>query len=164
MVVVNIFRSNLKWDYSITMMFLFIQWLTKEIYLSVATKQCWYFLAIYSQLQNSDQNKKDNTVLHPNETNQLVFVYSRFIILSVVSGLALVYSAAVILLPSTRETILKRRFRFGTPNGVEALVRKTQVCGTHFHKIIVFIKIPWSSLTALESFTYFYGVAKIDTA
>lgn len=51
----------------------------------------------------------------------------RFIILSVVSGIALWYSAAVILLPSTRETILKRRFRFGTPNGVEALVRKTQV-------------------------------------
>lgn len=51
----------------------------------------------------------------------------RFIILSVVSGVALVYSAAVILLPSTRETILKRRFRFGTPTGVEALVRKTQV-------------------------------------
>lgn len=53
--------------------------------------------------------------------------FSRFIILSVVSGLALVYSAAVILLPSTRETILKRRFRFGTPAGVESLVRKTQV-------------------------------------
>lgn len=41
--------------------------------------------------------------------------------------MALVYSAAVILLPRTRETILKRRFRFGTPTGVEALVRKTQV-------------------------------------
>lgn len=51
----------------------------------------------------------------------------RFIILSVVSGVALVYSAAVILMPRTRETILKRRFRFGTPTGVEALVRKTQV-------------------------------------
>lgn len=59
---------------------------------------------------------------------------SRFIILAVVSGLAIVYSAAVIILPSTRETILKRRFRFGTPNGVEALVRKTQV--TIFYKLL----------------------------
>lgn len=60
------------------------------------------------------------------ELLEIMYVY-RFIILSVVSGLAIVYSAAVILMPRTRETILKRRFRFGTPNGVEALVRKTQV-------------------------------------
>lgn len=51
-----------------------------------------------------------------------------FIILGILSGLALVYSAAVLLLPSIRETILIRRFRFGTPSGVSALIRKTQVC------------------------------------
>ncbi|KAG6460032.1 innexin inx3 [Manduca sexta] len=68
-------------------------------------------------------------VLALNILNEKIFIFLWFwfIILSVVSGLALAYSAAVILLPSTRETILKRRFRFGTPNGVEALVRKTQV-------------------------------------
>ncbi|XP_028027371.1 innexin inx3 [Bombyx mandarina] len=68
-------------------------------------------------------------VLALNILNEKIFIFLWFwfIILSVVSGLALVYSAAVCLLPSTRETILKRRFRFGTPNGVEALVRKTQV-------------------------------------
>ncbi|XP_066601013.1 innexin inx3 isoform X2 [Prorops nasuta] len=46
---------------------------------------------------------------------------------SVLSGIALLYSMAVVLLPSTRETILKRRFKFGTPAGVNALIRKTQV-------------------------------------
>lgn len=56
-----------------------------------------------------------------------IFIWFWFIILSVLSGLALVYSVAVILLPSTRETILKRRFRFGTPSGVSGLIRKTQV-------------------------------------
>ncbi|XP_045764997.1 innexin inx3 [Maniola jurtina] len=68
-------------------------------------------------------------VLALNILNEKIFIFLWFwfIILSIVSGLALVYSAAVILLPSTRETILKRRFRFGSPNGVEALVRKTQV-------------------------------------
>uniref|UniRef100_A0A2A4K0X0 Innexin n=1 Tax=Heliothis virescens TaxID=7102 RepID=A0A2A4K0X0_HELVI len=68
-------------------------------------------------------------VLALNILNEKIFIFLWFwfIILSVVSGLALVYSAAVILLPSTRETILKRRFRFGTPAGVESLVRKTQV-------------------------------------
>lgn len=56
-----------------------------------------------------------------------IFLWFWFIILAVLSGLALVYSAAVVLLPSTRETILKRRFRYGTPNGVETIIRKTQV-------------------------------------
>ncbi|CAB3243103.1 unnamed protein product [Arctia plantaginis] len=68
-------------------------------------------------------------VLALNILNEKIFIFLWFwfIILSVVSGLALLYSAAVVLLPSTRETILKRRFRFGTPQGVESLVRKTQV-------------------------------------
>ncbi|GBP45043.1 Innexin inx3 [Eumeta japonica] len=67
-------------------------------------------------------------VLALNILNEKIFIFLWFwfIILSVVSGLALLYSAAVILLPRTRETILKRRFRFGTPTGVEALIRKTQ--------------------------------------
>uniref|UniRef100_A0A2H1VX70 Innexin n=1 Tax=Spodoptera frugiperda TaxID=7108 RepID=A0A2H1VX70_SPOFR len=60
-------------------------------------------------------------VLALNILNEKIFIFLWF------CGLALVYSAAVILLPSTRETILKRRFRFGTPAGVESLVRKTQV-------------------------------------
>lgn len=68
-------------------------------------------------------------VLALNILNEKIFIFLWFwfIILSVVTGLALLYSAAVILLPNTRETILKRRFRFGTPAGVESLVRKTQV-------------------------------------
>ncbi|XP_066601012.1 innexin inx3 isoform X1 [Prorops nasuta] len=56
-----------------------------------------------------------------------IFLWFWFIILAVLSGIALLYSMAVVLLPSTRETILKRRFKFGTPAGVNALIRKTQV-------------------------------------
>lgn len=56
-----------------------------------------------------------------------IFLWFWFIILAILSGLAIVYSAAVILLPSTRETILKRRFRFGAPNAVDTIIRKTQV-------------------------------------
>ncbi|CAH0555057.1 unnamed protein product [Brassicogethes aeneus] len=56
-----------------------------------------------------------------------IFIWFWFIMLAVLSGLAMVYSAAVILLPSTRETILKRRFRFGAPNAVDTIIRKTQV-------------------------------------
>ncbi|CAH1374871.1 innexin inx3 [Tenebrio molitor] len=56
-----------------------------------------------------------------------IFLWFWFIILAVFSGLAIVYSAAVVLLPSTREMILKRRFRFGAPNAVDTIIRKTQV-------------------------------------
>ncbi|KAJ8981651.1 hypothetical protein NQ317_000879 [Molorchus minor] len=56
-----------------------------------------------------------------------IFLWFWFIILAILSGLAIVYSAAVVLLPSTRETILRRRFRFGAPNAVDTIIRKTQV-------------------------------------
>lgn len=56
-----------------------------------------------------------------------IFLWFWFIIIAILSGLAIVYSAAVILLPSTRETILKRRFRFGSDNAVDTIIRKTQV-------------------------------------
>lgn len=56
-----------------------------------------------------------------------IFLWFWFILLAVMSGMALIYSSAVLLLPSIRETILIRRFRFGTPAGVTALIRKTQV-------------------------------------
>lgn len=56
-----------------------------------------------------------------------IFLWFWFIILAVMSGLALLYSMAVVLLPSTREAILKKRFKFGTPSGVSVLIRQTQV-------------------------------------
>lgn len=61
-----------------------------------------------------------------------IFIWFWFILLAVLSGLAIVYSAAVILLPSTRETILRRRFRFGAPNAVDTIIRKTQVIYFNF--------------------------------
>jgi len=56
-----------------------------------------------------------------------IFLWFWFIILAIISGMALAYSIAVITLPSIRETILLRRFKFGTPQSVSALIRKTQV-------------------------------------
>jgi hypothetical protein len=56
-----------------------------------------------------------------------IFLWFWFIFLSVLSGLALLYSTVIVVLPSIRETILKRRFRFGTPTGVSSFVDKTQV-------------------------------------
>lgn len=56
-----------------------------------------------------------------------IFLWFWFIILAVISGMALAYSIAVVTLPSIRETILLRRFKFGTPQSVSALIRKTQV-------------------------------------
>ena len=56
-----------------------------------------------------------------------IFLWFWFILLAALSGAAMLYSMAVVLLPSTRETILRRRFKFGTPAAVSALIRKTQV-------------------------------------
>lgn len=56
-----------------------------------------------------------------------IFLWFWFIILAIMSAMALLYSMAVVLLPSTRETILRKRFKFSTPAGVNALIRKTQV-------------------------------------
>ncbi|KAL6431541.1 hypothetical protein ACFW04_007247 [Cataglyphis niger] len=56
-----------------------------------------------------------------------IFLWFWFIVLAIISGLAMLYSTAIVLMPSTRETILKKRFKFGTPTTVSALIRKTQV-------------------------------------
>lgn len=56
-----------------------------------------------------------------------IFLWFWFIILAVFSGLAVLYSMAIVLMPSTRETILKKRFKFGTSATVSTLIRKTQV-------------------------------------
>lgn len=68
-------------------------------------------------------------VLALNILNEKIFIFLWFwlIVLAVCTGLALVYSSLIIVLPSAREAILKKRFRFGSPAGVSSLIRKTQV-------------------------------------
>lgn len=61
-----------------------------------------------------------------------IFLWFWFIILAAMSGVALAYSTAVILLPSSREWIIKKRFKFSTPAAVKSLIRKTQVNFSHF--------------------------------
>lgn len=56
-----------------------------------------------------------------------IFLWFWFIILALLSGIAIIYSIMVVLLPSTRETILRRRFRIGTASEVNTIIRKTQV-------------------------------------
>lgn len=68
-------------------------------------------------------------VLALNILNEKIYIFLWFwlIVLAVLSALAVLYSMAVVLMPSTREAILKKRFKFGTPAMVSALIRKTQV-------------------------------------
>lgn len=72
-------------------------------------------------------------VLALNIINEKIFIFLWFwfILLSVLSGLALLYSTAIVLMPSTRETILKRRFKFGSSSTLSSLIRKTQVNKLH---------------------------------
>lgn len=56
-----------------------------------------------------------------------IFLWFWFIILAVLSACAILYSALVVMLPTTREAIIKRRFRNGTTNEVEGLISNIQV-------------------------------------
>jgi len=56
-----------------------------------------------------------------------IFLWFWFIILSVLSGLALLYSFSLAVYPPIREMVLKRRFKFTVPGGVATIIAKTQV-------------------------------------
>jgi hypothetical protein len=60
-----------------------------------------------------------------------IFLWFWFIILSVLSGLAVLYSTGISVYPPIREAVLKRRFKFTVPGGVATIVAKTQVSSTH---------------------------------
>ncbi|GLH11494.1 hypothetical protein R5R35_004186 [Gryllus longicercus] len=68
-------------------------------------------------------------VLALNIINEKIFIFLWFwfIILATLTALALLYSLVIVVLPSTRETIIRRRFKFSTPSAVSTLVEKTQV-------------------------------------
>lgn len=77
----------------------------------------------------SIQNYDALCILASNIINEkiYIFLWFWFIFLAVFSGVAVLYSMAIVLLPSTREKIIKKRFKFGTSSTVSTLIRKTQV-------------------------------------
>lgn len=50
-----------------------------------------------------------------------------FIILSILSGFAILYSAAIVMMPTTRVAVLKRRFRSATTKQLEKLTHRIQI-------------------------------------
>ena len=56
-----------------------------------------------------------------------IFLWFWFIFVAVMTGLSVLYTMAIVLLPSTREAIIKKRFKFGNDQVVSELIRKTQV-------------------------------------
>jgi len=68
-------------------------------------------------------------VLPLNILNEKIYIllWFWFIVLAIISAMSLVYSFALIMMPSVRKIVLLRRYKFGTPQEVSTLVRKTQV-------------------------------------
>lgn len=68
-------------------------------------------------------------VLALNILNEKIYIFLWFwlLLLAVLSACAIIYSALVVMLPTTREAIIKRRFRNGTTNEVEGLISNIQV-------------------------------------
>jgi hypothetical protein len=56
-----------------------------------------------------------------------IFLWFWFIILLILSALAILYSAVILMMPTSREAVIKRRFRHGTKKEVENLVRRIQI-------------------------------------
>lgn len=60
-----------------------------------------------------------------------------FIILATISGVAVLYSLVVIMMPTTRETIIKRSYRSGQRKEIAGLVRRLEVSLNHIYTSIV---------------------------
>lgn len=68
-------------------------------------------------------------VLALNILNEKIYIllWFWFIILSIMSTFAVLYSMALLTMPSAREFILKMRFKFTSDKDANTLVRETQV-------------------------------------
>lgn len=56
-----------------------------------------------------------------------IFLWFWFIILSIISAAALLYSFVIISMPTTRESVLRRKYRNGTGKAIEGLIRNIDV-------------------------------------
>lgn len=68
-------------------------------------------------------------VLALNILNEKIYIllWFWFIGLALMSAAAVLYSMAVLTMPSTREAILKKRFKFTSDNDANVLIRETQI-------------------------------------
>lgn len=56
--------------------------------------------------------------------------------MATLSALAIIYSAVILMMPTSREAVIKRRFRHGTKKEVESLIRRIQVIFLLFYVML----------------------------
>jgi len=68
-------------------------------------------------------------VLALNILNEKIYVFLWFwlFLLAFLSACAIVYSAVILMMPTSREAVIKRRFRHGTKKEVQSLIRRLQI-------------------------------------
>lgn len=68
-------------------------------------------------------------ILALNILNEKIFILIWFwlVILAILSAVTVIYSVTIIFLPSIREMVLRKRFRYGSHSAIATLVQKTQI-------------------------------------
>lgn len=84
-----------------------------------------------------------------------------FIILATISGVAVLYSLVVIMMPTTRETIIKRSYRSGQRKEIAGLVRRLEVSLKHIIYIYTYTSIQFIQEYISKTWISFYHLPQI---